>query len=303
MRAVNLLPPEERSRVAIAPGRTGGIVYAIFGLLAGLAILAFMYGSASHQISSDKTEIVSLTARTQAAQARASALTPYTSFAALREQRERTVEELVNSRFDWASAFHELGRVLPSSVSLTSLTGQVGTSANGSASSSSSSKSSSSSSSSSASSATPPGSVPTFTIAGCATSQEQVAVMLDRLRLIQGVSEVALQSSTKGGPSGAGSGAASGSGGCEPANPAFNVTVTFEALPTLPTSGPTTSTVASTGGSSTSESSTGGSSTSGNSGGGGSSSSGNNNNSSNGPGESVDGVSSNRASSAVETAR
>lgn len=300
MRAVNLLPPEERSRVAIAPGRTGGIVYAIFGLLAGLAILAFMYGSASHQISSDKTEIVSLTARTQAAQARASALTPYTSFAALREQRERTVEELVNSRFDWASAFHELGRVLPSSVSLTSLTGQVGTSANGSASSSSSSKSSSSSSSS-ASSATPPGSVPTFTIAGCATSQEQVAVMLDRLRLIQGVSEVALQSSTKGGPSGASSGAASGSGGCEPANPAFNVTVTFEALPTLPTSGPTTSTVASTGGSSTSESSTGGSSTSGNSGGGSSSSG--NNNSSNGPGESVDGVSSNRASSAVETAR
>ena len=34
--------------------------------------------------------------------------------------------QLVNSRFDWAGAFHELGRVLPSNVSLTSLSGTVG---------------------------------------------------------------------------------------------------------------------------------------------------------------------------------
>lgn len=287
MRAVNLLPPEERSRAPIAPGRAGGTVYAIFALLAGLAILAFLYGSASHEISSDKAEIASLTARTQAAQARASALTPYTSFAAMREQREQAVEELVNSRFDWASAFRELGRVLPAGVSLSSLTGQVGTTAGGSASSSSGSKSGSSSAS--VSSATPPGSVPTFTIAGCATSQEQVAVMLDRLRLIEGVEEVALQSSTKGGPSGAGGGVSTG--GCEASDPSFNVTVTFDALPTLPSSGPAaTSTVASGSGSSTGGSTSTGAGSAGNGGNG-------------GPGESVDGVSSNRASSAVETAR
>ncbi len=46
-------------------------------------------------------------------------------------------------------------------------------------------------------SATPPGSVPTFTLSGCATSQSEVAQTLDRLRLIDGVSEVTLQSSTK----------------------------------------------------------------------------------------------------------
>lgn len=294
MRAVNLLPPEERSRAAIDPGRAGGTVYAIFALLAGLAILAFMYGSASHRISSDKAEIVSLTARTQAAQARASALTPYTSFAAMREQREQAVQELVNSRFDWASAFHELGRVLPATVSLTSLSGQVGPTANGS---STASSAKSGSSSSSVSSATPPGSVPTFTLSGCATSQEQVAVTLDRLRLIQGVSEVSLQSSTKGGPStgsGASTGAASASGGCEPSDPAFNVTVTFQALPTLPTSGPVTSTVAADNGSSAGATSAGAA---------GGSGAGNGNGNGNGPGESVDGVSTNRASSATETAR
>ncbi len=47
------------------------------------------------------------------------------------------------------------------------------------------------------SSATPAGSVPTFTLAGCATSQAMVALTLTRLRLIDGVSEVTLQSSTQ----------------------------------------------------------------------------------------------------------
>src|SRR6185312_8001090 len=126
-----------------------------------------------------------------------------TSFVSLRQQREQAVTELVNTRFDWAHAFHELGRVLTTQTSITSLEGQVGTAATGttpaptpppaSSSSSSTAASSSSSSSSTAaaaspvSSATPAGSVPTFTVSGCATSQKAVAQMLQRLRLIDGV--------------------------------------------------------------------------------------------------------------------
>jgi hypothetical protein len=68
--------------------------------------------------------------------------------------------------------------------------------------------------------------VPTFTIAGCATSQKAVATMLERLRLIDGVSQVTLLSSTKGASS------AASSGGCPPKGPAFSVTVDFDALPT-----------------------------------------------------------------------
>ena len=49
-------------------------------------------------------------------------------------------------------------------------------------------------------SATPPGSVPTFTLGGCATSQSEVALTLQRLRLIDGVSKSTLQSSTKPAP-------------------------------------------------------------------------------------------------------
>jgi hypothetical protein len=65
-----------------------------------------------------------------------------------------------------------------------------------------------------------------FTINGCATSQAEVAQTLNRLRLIDGVAEVTLQSSTKQ------TGASSSSvGGCPSADPAFTIQVSFHPLP------------------------------------------------------------------------
>jgi hypothetical protein len=79
-------------------------------------------------------------------------------------------------------------------------------------------------------SATPPGSVPTFSLSGCATSQTQVAQTLNRLRLIDGVSSVTLQSSTKPSASG-GSTGGGGGGGCTGNNTSFTVQVTYDPLP------------------------------------------------------------------------
>ncbi len=235
MRAVNLMTTEERRGPGIPTGRSGGGAYVVLVLLGGLAVFALLYGLADHDISSRRSEVTSLTARAQQAQARAGQLTPYTSFLQMREQRVQTVSELVDSRFDWAQAFHELGRVLPAGkVSLASLDGTVGSgSSTGSGSSASSSASSAvAASGSSVTSATPPGSIPTFALTGCAVSQAEVALMLDRLRLINGVSEVTLQSSTKSG-SGSGSGGASCGGG----SAIFSVQVTFDALPSASTAG------------------------------------------------------------------
>ena len=75
-------------------------------------------------------------------------------------------------------------------------------------------------------SATPPGSVPTFTLSGCATSQPTVALTLERLRLMDGVKEVTLQSSTAGS-----GGTSAASGGCPGRDPAFTALVTFDPLP------------------------------------------------------------------------
>jgi hypothetical protein len=226
MRAVNLIPAEQRSGSAVGTGRSEGGAHAVLALVAGLAVLALLYGIAHHQIASRRAEAASVTAQAQQAQTAADRLAPYASFIALREQRTQAVSTLVDSRFDWAHVFHEFGRVLPLQVSIASLTGTVGSAspvpvpatagAAGAA------------ASTVASSSTPPGSVPTFTLVGCATSQPAVALMLERLHLMDGVRAVTLQSSAKASSAGSSGGCPSGS---PPGDPSFSVQISFDPLP------------------------------------------------------------------------
>jgi hypothetical protein len=265
MRAVNLIPAGQRSGSTVGAGRSEGGAYAVLAMCAGLAALALLYGMARRDISSRRTKVAAATAQAAQAQAAAGALAPYTNFVSLREQRTQAVTALVGSRFDWAHAIHELGRVLTAQTSISSLTGTIATAtvtgAPGAPASSAPTSSGAPASTSTAAtpatatstpaasttggagtavtSATPPGSVPTFTLVGCATTQPAVAKMLGRLRLIDGVSEVVLQSSTK---SASGSGAAAG-GSCPGGDPAFTVLVTFDALPVAPAATASTSTV------------------------------------------------------------
>ena len=218
MRAVNLIPAEQRSGASVGAGRSEGGAYAVLALAAGLAVLSLLYGSADRQIASRRSQVATVTAKAQQAETQAERLAPYTSFIALRQQRTQAVNTLVDSRFDWAHVFHEFGRVLPFETSISSLSGTVG---------SATSTGAVASSSGTPTSATPPGSVPTFTLAGCATSQSAVALTLERLRLIDGVSEVALQSSTASSSGGSGG----SGGGCPPHDPAFTVALTFDPLP------------------------------------------------------------------------
>jgi Tfp pilus assembly protein PilN len=232
VRAFNLIPPDERGSAGIDTGKSGGGAFVVLGLLGVLAIFALLYGVARHQISSQNAKVAALTAEAQVAQAQAARLAPYVSFATLHEQRVQAVDQLVDSRFDWAHAFHEIGRVLPKSSSLSSLSGTIGatTGAATTAGSSASSSSAAGAASGTVASATPPGSIPTFTLSGCATSQTEVALTLDRLRLIDGVNEVTLQSSTKPGAGTAGGGAGA-SGGCQGNQATFAMLITFDPLP------------------------------------------------------------------------
>jgi len=233
MRAVNLIPSDSRPGATPGVGRSGGTAYAVLAVIGGLAILALLYGIANHQISDRRSQAADLSARAQHAETEAAQLAPYTSFIALREQRMQAVSDLVDARFDWAHAFHELGRVLPRAASISSLQGTVGSATPAAAATPAPAAAAATPGATPAAatvtSATPPGSVPIFTLSGCATSQAQVAHTLQRLRLIDGVSEVTLQSSTKPGAAGAGAGA--GGGNCEGNSPAFTIQVSFDALP------------------------------------------------------------------------
>ncbi len=248
MKAVNLIPSEERRGASAGAGRSGGAAYIVLGAFAVLAVLVLLYGMARHQVSDRKSKLAAIAVQTQRAQESASALSPYTSFMALREQRMQAVEQVVDSRFDWAHAFHELGRVLPRDASISSLEGSVGAAATpGASTASTPAATSTTTASASATSSTPPGSVPTITLAGCASSQSEVALTLQRLRLIDGVSAVNLKSSSKADTSG-GAGTSS-TGNCTAQSPSFGVQITFEPLPTpAASSGSGSELTASTGG-------------------------------------------------------
>jgi hypothetical protein len=143
------------------------------------------------------------------------------------EQRAQTVSQLVQARFDWSHALHELGRVLPAGTALGSLHGTVGATGQSSASSAAApAAAGATGAGGTAASSTPPGSTPVFTLTGCATSQSVVAQTLQRLRLMDGASEVQLQSSTK-----SGGGSSSSSGSCPSGDPAFSVQIVFAGLP------------------------------------------------------------------------
>ncbi len=44
----------------------------------------------------------------------------------MREQRLQAISQLIGSRFDWSAAMGELSRVLPRTISLSSLQGTIG---------------------------------------------------------------------------------------------------------------------------------------------------------------------------------
>jgi Tfp pilus assembly protein PilN len=222
MRAVNLIPSDQRSGGAVAT-RSGGAAYFVLALIGGLAVLALLYGLSHHQLASRQAEAATLSRRAQVVEAQAAQLAPYAAFMATREQRLHSIAQLIGGRFDWANTMGELSRVLPGNVALTTLQGSVAAAAAtlGSAAASTAAKAGA------VSSATPPGETPSFTLTGCAASQSVVAQTLVRLRLIAGVSSVALQSSTKPSSSGSSSG-----GSCPGDYPVFSVDVSFEPLPT-----------------------------------------------------------------------
>jgi Tfp pilus assembly protein PilN len=227
MRAVNLIPSEQRSGGTVG-ARSGGAVFLVLGLMAGLVVLALLYGRSHHELQSRRGEAATLNARVRQVQAQAAQLAPYASFMTIREERLHSIAQLIGARFDWPNVMGELSRVLPSDVALSSLVGTVGSA---SATTLASKAATPAAGAGSVSSATPPGATPSVTLAGCATTQAVVAQMLVRLRLINGVSSVTLQSSTKSGSSG---GASASSGACSN-GPVFNVQVNFEPLPAAST--------------------------------------------------------------------
>ena len=233
MRAVNLIPSDQRPGAGGTYGRSGGVAYALVGLACGLVVMCALWLMARKDMTNANAQVSQITAQAQQAQNEATALASYNTFVSTSNARVSGIEQLAQDRFDWAHAFHELGRVLPFDVTLQNVTGSMAGATSSSAPSAPSAPTGTTGASgaSAVTSATPAGGVPTFAITGCTANQARVAYMLQRLALIDGVTNVTLGKSTFGG-----AGDTTASPGCDDA---FDVTLTFNALPTVSASAAT----------------------------------------------------------------
>ncbi len=227
MRAVNLIPADEQRGAGGTAGRSGGAVYVLLGTLAVLVLVATMWTLEKRSVADKREELASTTAQAASSEARAAELQSFVQFAALRASRTQTVTSLASSRFDWSHALEELARVIPGNVSLSALQGTVAPGV--------SLKAAAGGAAGGLRSALP---VPAIELTGCTSDQDSVARMMTRMRLIDGVTRVALQSSVKADAAqGAGGGATAAGCGTSGKAPTFALVVYFDqAAGSVPTS-------------------------------------------------------------------
>jgi Tfp pilus assembly protein PilN len=201
------LPGDGRSRAAgVGRGSTGAAVYVLLGALAALVVLASLWAASSRQAGERRAQLQRANTEASAAEARVGAAEPYQLFARLAKDRIETVSALAGTRFDWAHAMREISRVLPADVWLTELAGTSG--ADGQA----------------PSPTTSVAPAPTFKLDGCTRSQGKVALLMARLRAVDGVRDVELSKSQKPDSQGDASCPAN-----TPSDPRFTISITFAA--------------------------------------------------------------------------
>jgi Tfp pilus assembly protein PilN len=242
VRAVNLVPADAKGGGRGRPGGGAprGPAVVLIGLLGVALAFVTIYVLSSNTINDRQAKLASLRTQVAAAQAQAARLSNYSSFVKLAESRAATVRQIASSRFDWHAALSGLSKVVPANTSLQSLLGTVmpGATVNGAG----GSVSGSAASTSTLRSALPG---PAFELKGCTATQDDVARLLSRLRLIDGVTRVTLADSLKQESSQSGAGVAStpaagtgssGATGCGANTPSFDLVVFFKPLPGASTS-------------------------------------------------------------------
>jgi Tfp pilus assembly protein PilN len=212
MRPVNLIPPEERPG-GRKPLRSGPLAYIVVGALAAAVIAMTVLVVTENKIADSKAEVATLQHEQAQLTAKAQALSAYTQFAKVREQRLATITSLADSRFDWERVLHELALIMPADVQLTNLAGSASGGAGGAGISIRSQVAG-----------------PALEMVGCAAGQPAVADFIEAVKSIDGVTRVGIQTSTMNG--GEGGENATSAGTCGSGRSAqFQLVAAFDAAP------------------------------------------------------------------------
>jgi Tfp pilus assembly protein PilN len=208
LRAINLIPAEQRRGAGGIAGRTGGIVYVVLAALVALVVMGVIYAVTVHQVASRKTTLAQITQEGAAVEQQVASLQPYVSFQTLAEERIQGVASLAAQRFDWPLAMAQIALALPSNVTLTTLSGVAAGGAPAAA-----SGASGASGTTGTTGSTTPSAVgatvnsPQLAVAGCATgsasrAQDTVATTLARFRALLDVSAATVSTYTTAGCAG-----------------------------------------------------------------------------------------------------
>jgi Tfp pilus assembly protein PilN len=170
----------------------------------------------SRSVADKQAAATSLQEQADAATAKAGNLAAYKQFNQLVTERTTGVTSLAGTRFDWGETFDQVSRVIPADVSLTQVVASTAPGEGG-------------------------GTVPlrsalnnpAIEIIGCAPSQDRVALLMARLRRLEGVERVSVASSGKQDQASASQSDSgdSGSNGCQTSDqiPQFQMVVFFGA--------------------------------------------------------------------------
>jgi Tfp pilus assembly protein PilN len=229
MRPVNLLPNELRPRQRTREG--GGRAHIVLGVLGVLLVMAVAYALSLNQVNSHKTDIARAKSETEKAKAEVAASTAFGDFHAIEQTRSASVQQLAGGRFDWERMMRELALVLPAHTWLLDV--NAGASADGATPGASAPAPAATAAPAAAGDSAASGAPsPTLSLKGCALKQNDVAVVLVRLRKLYLVDNVNLNESAqettdKGVQTSTDS--AGGSDTCGSGRFKFDVSVTFSA--------------------------------------------------------------------------
>lgn len=220
MRAVNLVPPEARTR-QLSPGKSGGAVYGVVGALVLVLLAVTALAVTGKSKKEAEQELASVQQSTQAYQQLASRFSAFTEAASKTSERIELVRSISEARFDWAGSLRDMARVMPGTAQVVKLEASVRDGVGGSG--------------SQFRSALP---TPAIAMEGCSSSQEAVADLVTRLQAMRRVTNVTMETAkgsddlsvltdgeivdpTKAAQGGEDDGSATGNGGGGTANCSF----------------------------------------------------------------------------------
>ena len=118
MTRINLLPPEERSRAA----REQGLLLAIIGLVLLVVVLGAVYFMSFRQVNAKQAQVNDVSAQIDVANVQLAQLKPYQTMQVQRQAMNLTAAQILNSRVIMSNILEEISLLVPSGVSLQSMT-------------------------------------------------------------------------------------------------------------------------------------------------------------------------------------